>query len=182
MTVTYGSTNTAVVTASGLNWIGWQSSILVNGVSLGKDSTSIASVARILLNSTPTLVGTTAAASTGINASSQNTVIVPYLVGEATSTTGGVGTASGTPDTFVTYNATTGLRPLNPTDEFTNNTITTGNNTRVTLATTASASTSINSLVITGATGLTPDDWRRHHPERMPAAQLLFANVPRAVT
>ena len=82
---------------------------------------------------------------------SKNTKIVPFLVGEATSTTGGLGTATGTANTFVTYIAGSGYRPLNPTDEFTNNAITTGNNTYITSATAATANTSINSLVINGA-------------------------------
>jgi fibronectin-binding autotransporter adhesin len=124
----------------------------VNGVGLGKDSTSTANVGRIIVTSAPTLVGTTAALSTGINAASQNTQIVPFLIGEATSTTGGVGTKTGTPDTFVTFNATTGLRPLNPTDEFTQNAITAGNNTRITTATASSANAAINSLLIAGNT------------------------------
>jgi len=77
--------------------------------------------------------------------------VVPGLVGEATSTTGGAGTATGTPNTFLTYEAGTGLRPLNPTDEFTQNAFISGDNTRITTATTLPTSTAINSLVIVGA-------------------------------
>jgi autotransporter-associated beta strand protein len=104
----------------------------------------------VLFASAPTLVGTTAGAATGINASVQNTQIVPFLVGEATAATGGLGTASGTPNTFLTYNATTGLRPLNPVDEFTADAITAGNNTRITVATTVATNAAVNSLVIAG--------------------------------
>ena len=119
ITIAYGGTNTAVVTATnGITRSTGQGTALVNGVNLGKNTTGTASIARLILGVTPTLVGTTAAASTGISAGTVNTKIVPYLVGEATTTTGGAGTATGTPNTFLTYNATTGLRPLNQTDEF----------------------------------------------------------------
>ena len=124
---------------------------LVNGVGLGGANS------QFLLTTAPTLVGTTPT-STTINTGSQSTGIVQGLVGEATSTTGGVGTSGGTADTFLTYTATGGLRPLNPTDEFSQNAITTataGNNIRITAATTMAASTSINSLVLGGATAAT---------------------------
>lgn len=121
--------------------------VLVNGVGLGKDASS--NVGRIFTTA-PTLVGSTAALNTGLNASAQNTQIVPYLLGEATSTTGGVGTLTGTANTFVTYEATTGFRPLNPTDEFTQNAFVTGNNTRLTTTTNVGASIAINSLLLDG--------------------------------
>ena len=159
-TVTFGSTNTAVVTAGTLTRAAGMGTMLVNGVNLGKDSTSIASVAR-LIPSAPTLVGTTAALSTGDGTNgtgagaAKDTMIVPFLVGEATSTAGGLGTAGGTANTFVTYNATTGLRPLNPTDEFTNNAITSGTNTRIVTATNSTSTTAINSLVLNTANNVT---------------------------
>src|SRR5205814_1601091 len=87
---------------------------------------------------------------TGIAPGVKNTVIVPFLVGEATIASGGLGTASGTPNTFVTYNATTGLRPLNPTDEFTLNTFTAGNNIRINSNSTATSTLSVNCLSIAG--------------------------------
>ena len=156
--VTYGSTNRAVITAGTLTRSVGQGTMLVNGVGLGKDTASTVSVARLLLSSAPALVGTTPALATGINAAANNTQIVPFLVGEATGTTGGVGTASGTPNTFVTYNATTGLRPLNPTDEFSANAITAGSNVRITAATVANASMSINSLLLAGTGALSIND------------------------
>ena len=153
ITITYGGTNTAVVTLTGsLTHAAGAGTALVNGVNLGKNSTDTASIARLILTTAPTLVGTTAALTSGINSASKNTQIVPFLVGEATATTGGLGTATGTPNTFLTYVAGSGIRPLNPTDEFTNNTITASNNILITSATTVSASPSVNSVVIEART------------------------------
>ena len=149
ITVTFGGTNAATLTAASLVHTAGNAAFLVNGVNLGMDTASTASVARLIITSAPTLVGTTVDAGTGINAA-KNTQIVPYLLGEATSTTGGLGTVSGTANTFGTYAAGSGFRPLNPTDEFTQNAITTGNNTRITTATTAAATDAINSLLIDG--------------------------------
>jgi autotransporter-associated beta strand protein len=157
VTVTFGGTNLATLTADSFSHSAGNASILVNGVNLGKNDTDTASVAKFIITAAPTLVGTTAAVTSGINSSAKDTNIVPFLVGEATSTTGGLGTATGTPNTFLTYIAGSGLRPLNPTDEFTQNAITSGNNTRITSATTASSTVAINSLVIAGA-DLTIDD------------------------
>jgi autotransporter-associated beta strand protein len=147
----FSGTNLATLTAASFSHSAGDASILVNGVNLGKNSTDTASVAKFIITAAPTLVGTTAAVTSGINSSAKDTNIVPFLVGEATSTTGGLGTATGTPNTFLTYIAGSGLRPLNPTDEFTQDAITSGNNTRITSATTASATVAINSLVIAGA-------------------------------
>ena len=158
-TVTFGSTNKAEVTAGTLTRSAGAGTLLVNGIGLGKNDSATTSVARFLVSS-PTLVGTTDGAVTGINAANKDTKIVPFLVGEATTTTGGIGTAGGTPNTFVTWNATAGLRPLNPTDEFTNNAVTSGTNTRITAATVASATASVNSLVVSfaNASALTIND------------------------
>ena len=144
-----GTANAVTLTAASFIHSAGNAATLVNGASLGKDTASTASVGRFLLTTTPTLVGTTAALSTGINSAVKNTQIVPYLVGEATSTTGGLGTATGVANTFLTYNATTGLRPLNLTDEFTQNATTGGNNTWIRAATTSST-VAINSLVMNG--------------------------------
>lgn len=150
--INYGGAYSAALTASSLTrTTGGGGSMLVNGIGLGKDTASAASIARLLLGSAPTLVGTTDATATGINAVAQNTKIVPFLVGAATTTSGGVGTA-GAANTFVTCHATTGLRPLNPTDEFSNNAIVAGHNIYVTGATTAADDATINSLVINGNT------------------------------
>ncbi len=120
---------------------------LINGVNLGSGTSG---VGQFLTATAPTLVGTTVGGTTGINSSAKNTKIVAYLLGESGTASGANGTASGVANTFLTYNATTGYRPLNPTDEFTNNAISTGNNTYITSATTSSSSTAINSLVING--------------------------------
>ncbi|MBN8419604.1 MAG: autotransporter-associated beta strand repeat-containing protein [Verrucomicrobia bacterium] len=151
LSVIFGGTNTATLNANQITRPAQGGLLLVNGVNLGMDSLSTASVARVFFTVVPDLVGGTDALSTGINAAAKNTRIVPYLLGAATVTSGGVGTASTTPNTFMTYNATTGLRPLNPTDEFTQNAIMAGNNTRLTTDTTVSTTTAINSLILDGA-------------------------------
>jgi len=150
ITLKFGGTNLATLTAASFTHAAGNASILVNGVNLGQDSAGTASESRFVITTAPTLVGATAALSTGINAAAQNTQIVPFLVGEATSTSGGLGTATGIANTFVTYNATTGLRPLNLTDEFTSNTIVAGNNTLITAPITVSAGAAINSLILSG--------------------------------
>lgn len=144
---------TATLTAASLVHTPGNAAFLVNGLNLGKDATDVTGVCRIKFTTAPTLVGTTDALATGINAASKATRIVPYLVGEATATSGGTGSASGTANTFVTYHSDLtvgGLRPLNPTDEFTQNVITLAANTRITSATTATLDAAINSLVIAG--------------------------------
>jgi autotransporter-associated beta strand protein len=150
ISVRQGGTNTAVLSANQLTRSASAGIALINGANLGMDGTSTATVGRLLLATAPALVGTAAPLSTGINASAQNTRIVPFLLGEATAASGGLGTVTGTPNTFLTYEAMTGFRPLNPTDEFTNNAIVDGTNTRITLATTASTAAAINSLVLNG--------------------------------
>jgi autotransporter-associated beta strand protein len=123
---------------------------LLSGDGLGRDSASTAVVARFFLANAPALVGSTAPLPNGINLGAKDTRMVPFLIGEATAVPGGLGSATGTPNTFVTYQATAGFRPLNPVDEFTNNAIVDGSNTRITLATTAPANAAINSLVMHG--------------------------------
>ena len=149
-TIAFGGSNLATVTAASFAHSAGNSAILVNGTNLGMDAIGTGSEARLIITTAPTLIGTTAAVNTGINAASKNTQIVPFLLGEAATLSGGAGTATGVANTFVTYVAGSGLRPLNPTDEFTNNAITTGNNTYITSATSAASSTAINSLVING--------------------------------
>ncbi|MEI6646823.1 MAG: autotransporter-associated beta strand repeat-containing protein [bacterium] len=149
--VAFGNaTGAATLTAASLAHNAGNAALLVNGAGLGKDTASLGSVGRLFLTSAPTLVGTTAATATGINSAAKNTQIVPYLLGEATATSGNTGTVSGVANTFLTYHATTGLRPLNLTDEFTANTITVGNNMYITAATTAVNTASINALVMNG--------------------------------
>ena len=146
--ITAGNTATLTVASLGRNAGG--EIPLMNGIGLGS---SASASQKIFATTAPTLVGTTAATATGINAGMTNTVIVPFLTGEATTTTGGVGTLTGTANTFVTYNAATGFRPLNPTDEFatsiTGGITTGGSNIYLTTAgaNTFTGSTTINSLV-----------------------------------
>jgi autotransporter-associated beta strand protein len=139
------------LTAASLSHTPGNAVVLVNGLKLGQDSTSTGT-GRFFLTAAPSLVGTTAATSTGINSAVKDTVIVPYLVGEAGTATGAVGTVSGTPNTYITYNAETGLRPMNLNDEFTQNAFTAGTNVRTNTDTLAATSVSINSLVVANAT------------------------------
>ena len=150
VTVSYSGTMVAELTAASFGHEKTNGSNLVNGANLGQNSTGN-SMGRFFITAAPTLVGTAEALDTGINPIAHNTKIVPFLIGKATSTTGGTGTATGIANTFVTYSSAGGLRPLNPTDEFTNNAIATGNNTRITSATTVGSTATINSLVIDGA-------------------------------
>ncbi|MEI6655630.1 MAG: autotransporter-associated beta strand repeat-containing protein, partial [Verrucomicrobiota bacterium] len=151
LTILYGATNTATLTGLSFTHGGdGNGAILVNGPNLGKNSTDTASISRIILTSAPTLTGTTAALTSGINAAAKDTKIVPFLVGEAARASGGTGTATGVANTFVTYVAGAGLRPLNPTDEFANNSVLANKNTYITALTSAGGSMSINSLVING--------------------------------
>ena len=91
--ISFGSTNTATVTATQLTRGATDHGVLlINGVGLGKDSASTVSVSRLLLSSpiTPSImVGGSDALATGIG-TAKNTRIIPFLVGEATSTTGGI--------------------------------------------------------------------------------------------
>lgn len=150
LSVNFGSTNVATVTANQLTRPSQGGVLLINGMNLGQDATSTSSTGRVFLVNAPTLIGGSDALSSGINPAAKDTKIVPFLLGEATSTSGGTGTATGGANTFVTYESGTGLRPLNPTDEFTENSFVSGNNTRLTSATNLSSSTHINSLVLAG--------------------------------
>lgn len=150
VTTRFGGSNIATLTTGQLARSAGEGLGFVNGANLGRDATSTGSVARLLVTNAPTLVGTTDATSTGINASVQNTKIVPFLLGSATAVSGGLGTEAGTPNTFVTYEPGTGLRPLNPVDEFSSS-LTGGNNVRMTATVLASSSVSINSLILDGA-------------------------------
>ncbi|GAA5140359.1 hypothetical protein GCM10023213_22850 [Prosthecobacter algae] len=151
LTVSFGGSQSATLTANQFTRAANGGTLLVNGTNLGMNS-GTASIARILLTNAPALVGTTAALNTGINAAAKDTQIVPYLLGEAAIGTGGTGTATGVINTFVTYDPSTGLRPLNLTDEFTSNAFTAGHNTYITANTSLGTSTSINSLIVNGAT------------------------------
>ena len=124
---------------------------LINGTNLGV-ANSTGTVSEVFAGS-PTTVGTTAGGTTGINSSVKNTKIVPYLLGESGTASGQNSTLTGTANTFLTYNTTTGFRPLNPTDEFTgvvSGTVTTGNNIYIKTNSALTSSGTINSLVING--------------------------------
>lgn len=116
--------------------------LLVNGAALGT-----VGGAQLLVTTAPPLVGTTAGTGSD-NSGVYSTQIVPFLVGESF---GGAGTATGTPNTFVSYDSTngTGLRPLNPANEFSSSVVS-GDNVYVSAPTASSATTAINSLVING--------------------------------
>jgi len=152
LTITYGGTNTATLNVGSFSRVPLGGLLFVNGANLGLDSAVTASVSRIFFNpaTPPELIGTTVAASTGIG-TLKTLQVIPGMVGEATDTSGGAGTATGVPNTFLTYNAETGLRPLNPTDEFVSS-FTAGNNVRITAAATVASTMSVNSLIIS-ATG-----------------------------
>jgi fibronectin-binding autotransporter adhesin len=145
-TVAFGSTNTATVNANQITRPAQGGILLVNGTNLGAPGTS--SVSRIFFNVAPDLVG----GSTGGNVGLKDMKIVPFLVGEATASSGGNGTATGTANTFLTYDPATGLRPLNPLDEFTQNSFVANENIRLTnvTPTVLSTSTAINSLLLAG--------------------------------
>lgn len=135
-TVTHASLTARAANTGGLGF--------VNGDALG---TTGGSSARVLFTAAPSgaaFVGTTNGTG-AVNSGVFNTRIVPHLLGESA---GGVGTATGTANTFLTYDATAGLRPLDLATEFANNSIASGNNTYLTSATTAGGSTSINSLIL----------------------------------
>ena len=173
ITVSFGGTNAATLSAAAWTHAQGTGSVLVNGSALGRDGTTTASVARVFVTSAPALSAGSAALSSGINSLGQNTQIVPFLVGESVISSGGLGTATGFADTFLTYNNSTGFRPLNPTDEFTQNAFVSGNNTRITSAATASAGGAINSLVMAGGT-LTISDGKT---VTVSSGALLFASA-----
>lgn len=153
ISVAYSGTNAATLTAASIvRSSGGGGVILVNGTNLGANGGS-SNVSRLNLTASSGMfmVGTSSAVASGINAGVYNTMISPYLLGEAAVGTGGLGTMTGTANTFITFNATTGMRPLNPTDEFSNNAIASNTaNTYITLTTTAASSAAINSLVLNG--------------------------------
>lgn len=133
--------------------------LLANGVNLGS-----ASGAQIFVSQGTQVVGGSPGSQTDNGSGSAlNQQIVPYAVGESGTSSGAGGTASGTPNTFVTAYSTTdansngvyGLRPLNPADEFASSitSSTVGDNIYLTTSQTAalSANNSINSLVINGS-------------------------------
>ena len=148
VTVTAGIGGSTRLTAGSYSRTAGSLAVLANGVGLGSTATSNS---QLQLTVAPALVGTTDPLTAGINANAKNTSIAPGLVGEATANSGGTGTATGNANTFLTYTAAGGLRPLNPIDEFTANAITAGSNTRLTTATSMTASTVINSLVFGGS-------------------------------
>jgi len=150
VTVSHGGTNAATLTAASLAWGGGTPTVFVNGINLGKDSASTSEVSRFFSTAAPAMVGTSNALATGINAAAQNTKIVTTMVGESALGSGGNGTETGVANTLVTYNTTTGFRPLNPTEEFTHNAIIGGHNTYLTSNTSVAASAAVNAIVLNG--------------------------------
>lgn len=132
----------------------YSGTLLMNGTNLGLTGGGM-----ILSSTPPSLVGTTAPAAGAESPGTLNLKIVPFLLGESGLASGQGGTATGTPNTFLTYNSTTGFRPLNPAAEFasaigdgSNTPDTTGDNIYLTSSQSAlnSTSESINSLVFNG--------------------------------
>lgn len=139
----------------------YSGSMLINGTNLG-----LTGGGTVLTNNTAALnlQGASSPAAGAESVGTYNLQIAPFLLGESGIGSGQGGTASGTPNTFLTYNSTTGFRPLNPTDEFastindgsTGGTVTTGyygDNIYITTSQSAvlSGNNSINSLVINGS-------------------------------
>jgi autotransporter-associated beta strand protein len=153
-TVTVSATSSAQLVAGAISSSGGGG--LVNGLALGSAALGTAGSASILLKTTPTIVGTGTFGSglTGAD-TTHNLAIIPYLVGEVSATAGGTGTASGTPNTFLTYDTANGLRPLDLTNEY-DTTLVAGiadnGNVRVTANGALTTSGTINSLILTGGT------------------------------
>jgi autotransporter-associated beta strand protein len=108
----------------------------------------------IIFATAPTalFVGSSSQTSGGVGPS-LSTGIIPELTGFVNTATGS-GSTSTQPNTFMTYDSTTGLRPL-AWSEYNANSIVGGDNTHITASTTAGATASINSLLITGTTTMT---------------------------
>lgn len=155
--ISFGGANVSTLVASSIVRNAGGGVAFLIGANLGANASSTSSVSRFLTMSTPRLIGSTVALDRGVYAAAKDTWIVPYLVGSAAESPGGTGTGSqsATPNTFVTYNAQTGFRPLNPVDEFTQNAIVSGNNTRVTRELSVTTKAAINSLIMAAPTGTT---------------------------
>jgi len=156
VTVTGTGTGSARLTAGSLASNGGGG--LVNGVNLGNGAPGTAGTVSILFGTTPSITGTGsfAAGLTGSTSTNKALAIIPYLVGEVGATAGNGGTATGVANTFLTYDTTNGLRPLDLTNEY--NTLAnlnagtaTGNNIRVVASGTLTTSGTVNSLIVTGS-------------------------------
>jgi autotransporter-associated beta strand protein len=150
--LSFGGTNVSTLVASNITRNAGGGVVFLTGANLGVNSSSMSSTSRFFTMSTPRLVGGTVALDRGINPGAKNTWIVSYFVGSASEISGGAGAQAVAPNTFVTYNAQTGFRPLNPIDEFTQNAMVSGNNIRVTQSLSVETKTAINSLVFTAPT------------------------------
>jgi fibronectin-binding autotransporter adhesin len=91
--------------------------LFVTGVSLGATPTVSPGVPHVFLAARPTLVGSGAITTTD-TPTEHNAPIIPFVLGSSSTTSGGTGTSTNRPNTFVTYSPSGGLRPLNPADEF----------------------------------------------------------------
>jgi len=140
-------TNTELSAAS-LGITGTNSFAFVNGVNLGKAAPAgNTGGGNIMFTTAPILTGS-GTTTGGVTVGQFNTGIIAQLVG---SITGTLGTAAALPNTFMTYDATTGLRPL-ATSEFTT-AITAGDNillNATSTGTAVSSTISVNSLLVTG--------------------------------
>jgi autotransporter-associated beta strand protein len=151
--VSFGGTNVSTLVVSEITRSTGGGVLFLTGANLGANSSSTSSISRFFTMTTPRLIGDKVALDRGINADAKDTWIVPYLIGSATESPGGVGTLSAKPNTFVTYNAQTGFRPLNPVSEFLQNAILSGYNTRITRDVNVVTRAEINSLIMVAPDG-----------------------------
>lgn len=145
-------------TSSFLNTAIFSGSMLINGTNLG-----LTGGGSVITNDTSSLnlQGGSQAAQGSESVGTYNLQIAPFLLGESGLASGQGGTATGTPNTFLTYNGNSGFRPLNPTDEFAHsitdgsdaNPATVNDNIYITSSQSAvlSNNNSINSLVVNGS-------------------------------
>lgn len=135
--VDYGGSNVATLSTPSLNRSVGGGTLFVSGFALGTTASPASSTSRILIGTTPALVGAGPLTTTN-TPTEKNTPIIPFGVASNPTATGYY--------TFLTYSPSGGLRALNTSNEFSDNTFASGTNTLITSNTTATASTSINSL------------------------------------
>ncbi|MEZ0276564.1 MAG: beta strand repeat-containing protein, partial [Roseimicrobium sp.] len=151
--VSFGGTSVSTLVVTGITRNAGGGVLFLTGANLGADSSSMSSISRFFTMTTPRLIGDAVALDRGINADAKDTWIVPYLIGSAAESPGAAGTQSAKPNTFVTYNAQTGFRPLNPISEFLQNAILSGYNTRITRNLSVVTRAEINSIIMAAPEG-----------------------------
>ena len=146
--IVFPSSNTTTLSAASLTRAAGGGTILIAGNNLGLPSA--AGVTQLLLATPPTLVGAGAITTTD-TPSEHNTPIIPFAVGVSRTTSGGGGTTGSTPNTFLTYSPSGGVRPLNAVDEYSFTPVA-GQNVRIVGNTTAASSLAVNSLIVDSGT------------------------------